>query len=181
MPVTSCPFPTVINPLRVNGFKFSIAKLPEITYFISRCEIPQISLQSVSTSSPLSDSKYPGDKIAYGSFTLEFQVDEQMMNWNMIYFWLIGLGFPEDNDQYLSWLSMERNQLGKEMTRCVSDASLTPLSAAMGVLQEFTFVDLFPTSLQGPSFDATNSSNSIATATATFEYSYIKTSMPFPT
>lgn len=181
MAISSCPFPSNLNPLRVNGFRFSIAKLPELTYFVSRCELPQISLGSPTISSPLSDSKLPGDKLSYGSFTLEFQVDEHMMNWNMIYFWLIGLGFPEDHEQYVEFLNMERNKLGSEVTRCVSDASLTPLTPAMAAIQEFTFVDLFPISLAGPSFDATDTSNSVALATVTFEYSYFKTSMKHPT
>ena len=176
----SCPSPGVLDPLRVNGFKFNIAKLPEITYFISRAAIPSISIPSGTTNTPLSDIKHPGDKLDYASFTIEFQVDEQMRNWNVIYFWMLGLGFPEDHAQYERWLNLDRNQLGRNpAAKLVSDAYLMPLSSAMQPLQTFTFVDLFPVSLSGPDFDATDTDNSIAKASATFEYSYIKTSSPW--
>lgn len=182
MSVSSCPSPDILNPLRVNGFKFNIAKLPEITYFISRCEIPTIGLASAGMDTPLSTLKFAGDKISYGTYTVEFQVDEEMRNWNMVYFWLIGLGFPEDNEQYMKWLNLDRNEIAnREVTKHFSDAYLTPLSGSMQPLQQFTFIDMFPTSLSGPSFDSTNASNSIALATATFEYSYITTSMKWPT
>lgn len=183
MSLTSCPNPGQINPLRVNGFRFDISKVPELTYFVSRCEIPSITLDGVSRSSRLSDSKYPGDKISYGKMLVEFQVDEEMKNWNIIYFWLTGMGFPEDNEQYEKWLVMDRNRGGyqkNEMSRNFSDATLTPLNAAMNPIQSIRLVDVFPTSLSGASFDAGSTTNDTVKATAEFEFSYMHLERPWP-
>ena len=90
--ITTCPVPEDVNPLMLTGFQFSVAKLPELTYWIQQTEIPSISLGSSETANPLVNIKHPGEKIEFAELQVQFLVDSQMKNWNSIFFWMRGPG-----------------------------------------------------------------------------------------
>lgn len=171
--INTCPVPDDINPLLLTGFQFSVAKLPELTYWIQRTEIPTVSLGYSSSGNPLSDIKHPGEKLEFGELSIQFLVDSQMRNWNSIFFWMRGLGFPETHEQYREFLNFSYNRpLMFEATKMVSDSTLIVLDGTHRPMQSFTFVDMFPTNLSGIEFDATSSTAQQATANVTFAYSY---------
>ena len=171
--ITTCPVPDDVNPLMLTGFQFSVAKLPELTYWIQQTEIPSISLGSVETANPLVNIKHPGEKIEFAELQVQFLVDSQMKNWNSIFFWMRGLGFPESHEQYREFLNFDYNRsLRFEASKMVSDATLIVLDGTHRPMQSFTFIDMFPTNLSGIEFDATSATAQQATARATFAYSY---------
>jgi len=53
----TCPIPSNINPLSPNGFQFSIAKLPDLTYFAQQVTIPGISLPAFEANNPFAISR----------------------------------------------------------------------------------------------------------------------------
>jgi hypothetical protein len=65
MPTFTCPTPENINPLRLGAYQFSIQKLPSLTYFVTKTEIPSIQLGMSSQSSSVHDIKIPGETMEY--------------------------------------------------------------------------------------------------------------------
>lgn len=180
MPSLQCPSPGNINPLRLTGFEFNIHKLPDLTYFVQSVELPPITLGVSSQSSSVHDIKIPGETMEYGSLAVEFQVDEEMKNWNGIYFWMIALGYPEGHSMYTRYMNSAINSnLWSELSKGYSDGSLTVLNSSGSPVQTFTYVDMFPTNLTGLRYDSRSTSPEIATATAVFEYTYYKMNKDF--
>ena len=173
MSVSTCPFPDNINPLYLSGYQFIINKLPEITYFIQETEVPSISLGEAAYPTPLSLMKIPGDMMTFGELNIQFVIDENLKNWNAIYYWMSSLGFPQNHEMYKRFMSAQVNQnLYSEASKGVSDGTLTMLDNSQNIKQVFTFVDLFPISLSGMRFSSSNTDATPATAQATFAYSY---------
>lgn len=171
--ITTCPVPDDVNPLLLTGFQFSVAKLPELTFWVQNTEIPNVSLGASTTGTPLSDIRHPGEKLEFGDLAVRFLVDSQMKNWNCIFFWMRGLGFPESQEQYREFLQFEYNKpLRFESSKMMSDATLIVLDGTHRPMQSFTFIDMFPVNLSGIEFDATSPTAQQATATVTFAYSY---------
>lgn len=173
MTISTCPYPGNINPLFLNSFQFSIAKIPELTYFVQETEIPPIELGVAIQSGSVHDVKIPGETMAYANLNIKFQVDEDLANWNAIYFWMVGLGYPQGNELYTSFLNAQINQSGlTELAKGYSDGTLTVLTNINTPKQIFTFVDMFPISLSGLQFDSQITDVKPATASATFAYTY---------
>ena len=169
----TCPSPGNVNPLRLTSYQFQIQKLPGLTYFIQSAEVPQINLGFTTQGTSVHDIKIPGETMEFSSLSLEFIVDEELNNWNQIYFWMSGLGYPEGHELYRKYINSSINKNSrKELTKGYSDGALIHLDSANHTKQVFTFIDLFPVSLSGMQMNSTNENNSVATATVTFEYSY---------
>lgn len=173
--VDTCPYPGNTNPLYVNSYQFNIAKLPEVTYFVQETQIPPIDLGVARQTSSVHDLKMPGETMEYSDMSFSFIVDEELKNWNSIYFWMIGLGYPEGHDIYTKYLLDMKNQNDySELSKGFSDGTLTLLDSSNNPKQIFTFVDMFPINLSGFNFESTGGDTQPAVATATFAYSYYK-------
>ena len=111
----------------------------------------------------------------YEDLTIQFVVDEDLRNWNAIYFWIFGLGYPEGHSLYKEYMSADINDFSQsELQKGYSDGQLMILDSQNNPKQTFQFIDMFPTSLQGLQFDSSNQDTPVATATVTFEYTYYK-------
>ena len=87
--------PTNKNFLAPTGFNFLIQKIPNVNYFCTSANIPDISLNVNESSTPLTNLKEPGDKISFSDLQIVFQVDEDMVNFKEIYDWMISIGTPQ--------------------------------------------------------------------------------------
>ena len=108
--ILSCPVPTNINPLSPNGFMFTIAKLPELSFFCQEINLPGITLGEPAMFNPFAQVPIPGETLTYDSLNVKFLVDENMDNYVAIYNWIVALGFPTSYDQYVNFVSA--NQVG---------------------------------------------------------------------
>ena len=173
MPTLTCPSPGNINPLRLSQYQFQVEKLPELTYFVQSTTVPGITLGVSTQSSTVHDIKIPGETMDYGELTIEFVVDEELKNWNAIYFWMIAMGYPEGHDLYVQYMNAPINSnRTQELSKGYSDGTLTLLDSSNNPKQLYTFVDLFPSQLSGFTFNSSSGQAEIATDTVTFEYSY---------
>lgn len=173
--MTALCTPEVLNPLNPNGFKFSIQKLPEVTFQVQDVEIPSLSIGTVVQASQVHDIKIPGETADYSALQMTFLVDEKFANWTAIYEWMIGLTYPESHDIYRSFLDSEKNQMSRtELAKGYSDGSLTVLDSSNLPVRTITFVDMFPVQLSALPFSSQNTDVPYLRATATFEYSYYK-------
>ena len=96
----SCPFPDNLTPLSPNGFMFNVAKLPDMNFFCQQVDLPQLDLGDIEMATPLVMNPIPGEMLTFSELHVQFLVDSEMKNYQAIFNWLNGLGFPQDNTQY---------------------------------------------------------------------------------
>jgi hypothetical protein len=130
------------------GFKFVLQRLPHVTYFCTSAELPEISMGQIDTvENTFIKLPVPGDKLTFGLLNLRFRVDEDMKNFQEIYDWLIGLGYPDNFAQYEN-ISRGIQSVGE----VYSDGSLIITTASYKPNIEVKFTDMYPVSLTSLSF-----------------------------
>ena len=154
------------------AFKFNLTKFPKVDFFSNSARIPEISLELTQQASYLKNIDVPGERLSYGDFTLRFLVDENMENYQSIYDWLTGLGFPETTKQFAEIIKDKDGQRDPKEAFC--DGTLRILNSNFREVGKVKFNDLFPISLTSLEFDATNTDVQFFTAEATFKYTLYK-------
>jgi hypothetical protein len=170
MATTFTPLNT--NPLSPNGYRFSVSKLPSLTYFSQRVNLPGIQLGEPQFANPFASVPIPGDHLTYDSLQVQFIVDEEMKNYLAIYNWIIALGFPQSYDQYVKLLDNDQRALLNDLAKNYSDATLEILDNSNNPMHEVHFVDVFPVSLESLTFQSTEQDVNYLVGNATFRFSY---------
>jgi hypothetical protein len=173
-PTITCPIPSNINPLSPNGFMFSIQKLPELNFFAQSVNLPGITLGAPEYGNPFQVQPIPGESLTYDQLTVQFLIDETMTNYQAIYNWIVALGFPNDYEQYTTFVSDDNRGITSELATNYSDATLQILSGNNQVVKTVQFVDLFPIALDSLQFAGTNTDVQYLIGNATFRYGYYK-------
>ena len=156
------------------GFKFNLTKFPKVDFFSNSARIPELNLELTTQASYLKNIDVPGERLSYGDFTLRFLVDENMENYQSIYDWLTGLGFPETTKEFAEIIKDKDGQRDPKEAFC--DGTLKILNSNYREVGKVKFNDLFPISLTSLEFDATNTDVQFFTAEATFKYTLYKLS-----
>ena len=156
------------------AFKFNLAKFPKVDFFSNSAIIPVLNLELAQQASYLKNIAVPGERLTYGDFTLRFLVDENMENYQSIYNWLTGLGFPETTKEFAEIIKDSDGQRDPKEAFC--DGTLRILNSNYREVAKVKFSDLFPISLTSLDFDATNTDVQFFTAEATFKYTLYKLS-----
>jgi len=151
------------NFLSPVGFRFTLSKYPKVSFFSNKANIPGIALGVAIQPTPFKEIPIPGDKLEYEDLRLEFLVDENMENYTAIYNWLLGLGYPENINQF-------DNLANSQLVNLYSDASLEVLNSNYNPILRIKFKDLFPTSLNTLDFDATQRDYTYFTGVVNFKY-----------
>ena len=154
------------------GFKFNLTKFPKVDFFSNSARIPELNLELTTQASYLKNIDVPGERLTYGDFTLRFLVDENMENYQSIYDWLTGLGFPETTKEFAEIIKDKDGQRDPKEAFC--DGTLRILNSNYREVGKVKFNDLFPVSLTSLEFDATNTDVQFFTAEATFKYTLFK-------
>ena len=154
------------------AFKFSLTKFPKVDFFSNSARIPELNLELTQQASYLKNIDVPGERLSYGDFTLRFLVDENMENYQSIYDWLTGLGFPETTKEFAEIIKDKDGQRDPKEAFC--DGTLRILNSNYREVGKVKFNDLFPISLTSLEFDATNTDVQFFTAEATFKYTLYK-------
>lgn len=152
-----------MSDLRNNNFIFTFKKIPNIEYSLQRVNLPSFSLGSIPIPSPILDYPIPGDKIAFGAFTFDFIVDENLGNYKEMWDWVKEIA------------SFDRSSIKVEtdVKNMMSDGTLTILSNNKNPLVSIDYVDCFPQNVGDLQFDTTGASD-IISCPVTLEYSYFK-------
>ena len=168
----TCLYPNNLNPLSPNGFSFSITKLPDVSFFCQRVQIPSVTLASTDQFNPFVNRPLPGEIMTFSELSLSFLVDEDMANYKAIFNWMVALGFPEDNSQYSNFVNTQGSTVYSELARNYSDATVGVLDSNNVATNAFKFYDLFPVSLDPVQFESTAMDVNYVIGSATFKYSY---------
>lgn len=160
--VTSCPFPTSLNPLSNSTYKFGIKKLPEVNYFLQEVNLPDISLGETTQTTQFSDIALPGDRVTFSPLNISFMVDSDMSNYKAIYNWIKGQGFPGGNQDFAG------------TSEAFSDGTLEIIDAFGSQAAAIQFIDLVPVSLSGLQFASTTDETVYLIGQASFRYTLFK-------
>jgi hypothetical protein len=163
-----------VNPLSSNGFRFGIQKTPEIEFFCQSATIPGLTLNQHNLATPLSNLALPGATLDFTPLDIEFMVDAEMKNYLSIWNWMIGLGFPETWQQYTDFLSTDALGSNTELSKNLSDGTLSILNNSFVPIQTIQFVGLFPISINTLTLQATSTDVNYLICSASFQYSYYK-------
>jgi hypothetical protein len=170
-------------------FRFQIQKLPEVQFFAQTINIPGISVDGLTQSSPLSQIAIAGSDLSYEDLTVSFLIDEEYRNYREVHDWLKGLSFPENHTQFQNLLSEGSDRMPRSQSRGVqtesgktypatpdaaiySDATLTILTSKNNPQLEVRFRDVFPKSLGSVSLTTQDTEISYLVADVTFGYKY---------
>lgn len=165
--------PANLSPLSPNGFNFTINKAAGISFYCQQANLPGITLGEPTFSTPFATNPVPGDSLIYDSLQIQFLVDEQMLNYNVLYNWIVALGFPESYEQYITFLSGDTTQYD-ELAKNYSDATLEILDSNNNIVRTITFYDAFPTTLDSITFASTNEGVNYVVGAATFRFGHFK-------
>lgn len=173
----NCPIPNNINPLSPTGFRLTINKVPDVTYFCQEANIPSMNLDPIQVGTPFSTSYVPGEILGFGELTVNFIIDEDMKNYKAIYDWMIGLGFPRDYDQFKNYVQNNQTMgipnFGENMGN-YSDGTLEILGSNNLPVRSIVLVNLYPTSLGSLNFQSNVDDIQYLTGSASFRYSYFE-------
>jgi len=167
-------------------FRFKCTKLPLVEFFVQSANIPGINLGSATQTNPLYDIPLPGDKITYASLDMSFLVDENLNNYKEIHDWILGLGFPSNNQQFqdLQSAGSDRFPGSSRSTAATgtstpqplneggiySDAILTVLNSKNIAKTEIRFQNVYPTSLGSLNYDVRQTDVDYLNASVSFNY-----------
>jgi hypothetical protein len=164
--------PSNINPLSPTGFRFNIAKLPEVEFFCQEVNLPDITLGESVVNTPLSRMYVPGETLDYGTLEVQFLIDEEMKNFRSIKNWITALGFPEDHSQYANFVSQDEIARYNELARSYSEATLSILTNNNNESKIVVFRNLFPINLAGLQFTSTEPDVNYLVGRASFRFTF---------
>jgi|TARA_B100001094_G_scaffold170831_1_gene165251 hypothetical protein len=157
------------NYLSPIGFKFTLSTKEKVDFFSNSANVPSISLGTALQGTTFRILDIPGDEVSYEDFTINFLVDENLSNYMILHNWIIGLGVPENYNQYTNLITdSNTGKLDEKLRFC--DGSLHILNSSYKNIAIVKFQDLFPVSLSSLEFNATDNDVNYFTAQASFKY-----------
>ena len=167
-------------------FRFKIAKLPQVEFFIQTVNLPGISLGTVAIPTSVYNYPVPGDELSFQSLDISFLVDENLNNYKELHDWLSGLGFGKSHQQYADLQATAEDRFpgsskgslvaGVEIPAPLSeggiysDATLTILNSKNLAKTEVRFQNVFPTSIGSLSYDVKAADVDYLQVQASFTY-----------
>ena len=175
--------PSVLDYASPVQFRFKCSKLPTVEFFCQTANIPGISLGQATVDTPLKSIPFPGDELNYQDLGISFLVDENLNNYKEIHDWLLGLGSPQNHNQFSTLRDTGTDRFPGQTTNSpnnnavpdggtYSDATLTILNSKNIAKVEIRFHNIFPTSLGSLSYDVQASDVNYLQASVDFSYMY---------
>ena len=164
-------------------FRFGINQLPKVEFFTVGANLPGITLPVATYPTPFKDIPLMSEKLDYENLSISFIVDEYLENYISLHNWMVGIGFPENREQFRTYRDVTSNtpadggtptvdRIGKATAdrAMYSDAFLQILSNKNNPIVEVNFENAFPISLSALDFTQTATDVEYMVATAEFAY-----------
>jgi hypothetical protein len=172
--------PENLNFLSPISFRFVVDKLPNVNYYCKSSSLPSVAIAEGVTPTPFINLPFVGTKLDYGPLDIRFTVDEDMKNYLEIYDWMLGLGAPENFNQYKDLNNNDTrptsgvSNIGKGVQGVYSDGSLVINTSSQNPNMRISFVDLYPINLSPLQFDVGLSDITYLEADVSFRYRQFK-------
>jgi len=144
------------------NFLLTFDKAPGVQYFCQGLTIPAVSLDGVELDTGRHNYLDVGGNLQFEELVISFLVDENLTNYKEIYDWFMLLRSPLAGNP------------GSHITTSTekSDATITVLDNNKNPQVRFGFVDCWPTSLSGLTYDVMVAGDEPQVGEITLSYSY---------
>lgn len=147
------------NQLLETYFLFNMQKVPTMTYFCQKVNLPAINLEGIEQPTRYGSRVFKaGDAYSHDDLIIEFLVDEKMENWLELHDWLRSCANYKDTNEY------------EDDSIHTTGAELLILNSAYQPQHAVEFSNVIPTSVSGLQFDSTTQDPQAMIATATFKF-----------
>ena len=181
--------PTVFDYSQLNQFRLFMPIFPTTNWFVTRCNIPGVTMGQGVQATSLIDMPIVGDKLTYDDFYCTFIVDEQLKNYTEMHDWLVNIGFPSAHSEFNAKSRPDQFKRPQQTIKNI-EHQLTPsvyadtdrdlycnidlfiLSSKNNPVVKIQMIEAFPTSLTNIEYSSQESETSYAECTATFAFSY---------
>lgn len=167
----------VLDLLTVNNFYVEIERLPVVRYLVQNVTMPDLTLPEVRRPTPFQAIMETGDHCEFSPIIFDFLVDEELLNWKVIWYWMVGLGFPEKYGQFEEFMDGVYKKYGIKKSEVegggafqFSDVILTITSNHKNPLLQIKFKDAFPTNLGALALSVTDGDASPINASVTMNF-----------
>ena len=182
--------PTVFDYSQQSQFKVFMPLFPTTEWFVTRANIPGVSLGQAVQSTPMIDMPIIGDKLTYDDFYCTFLVDEALKNYTEMHDWLVNCGAPEGRSQFLGKdrpdgipkrpqtqiMDLVLGNIPESDRDLYSNIDLFIMSSKNNPLVKIQMVEAFPISLTNIEYSHQESDVAYAECTVTFAFSYFNIS-----
>ena len=146
--------PEELNLLTTVQFKMEIPSLPNMTYYLQSAILPSITLEGGILPGIKRDVPVPGHKLEFDTLTVTFLIDQDLRNYEEIYYWIVRIG---------------GERFFKDM---VSDLSIHFLTGIKNVSRTMNFIGAYPTALTEIAVNSDDNDSTPVVGTAIFQYQY---------
>ena len=163
--------------LNKNNFKLIIDKCPNVEYYVRSVNIPGLTFTEVTQAAGVGlDAYYPGDKVYYETMSVEFLVDEDLVNFKEIYDWMDAIVPVRDP---LLYKQITQSSSTETNISSGADSDLSQYSDITLVTNTnknvpnrfFRFHDCFPISISGLQLESGADADPVTT-TVEFRFGY---------
>jgi hypothetical protein len=164
-----------VNALFSNHYRFVLAALPDLTFFLQSFTMPSITTAPPNRANPFVKIPEVADHLDFSTFGVSYMVDNSFKSYFSLFYWLKGYGFPTSYQDIEDFDAMRRTQIAnpRPMLREIQKTTgvLTILQPDIDTaVAEVVFDDVFPTSVGELPFETVGSEPSYLTCRATFAY-----------
>lgn len=167
-----------LDNLNVNSYKVDIIKLPNFNFKVKNVDTPSYTLAPLKSPNPFQVMNIPGDTVEYGSFSMNFIIDENLYNYCAIVNWLEGLGFPDSFEQFKALMNDDSDngarKKGSYTVKETSDIYLHLLTNHRNSNRIVKMYNAFPVSLSGFNLNNSNTESVVIEATVEFAFTGMK-------
>ena len=143
------------NIMKGYQFKFEIEMFPHVSYHMRDCQLPSVTMDQPTFSTPRRDLIVPGSKLTFDPLTLSFLVDDDLHNWKEIYYWLINSTFKKHTYK----------EIFSDGTLHILNGDLTPKTSVK-------FYNCHPTMVGDLTFDSGSAEPESLLGLVTLEFDY---------
>lgn len=147
--------PKNTNLLQPTKYSVSFPEISDTIYFCQKVNLPGVQVSELPHVTPNLDLFVAGTKITYGSFDIEFLVNEDLTSWLYIYNWIKGI---TTDMNYRAYPKVQ--------------AILTIYSNQNNPKFRIKYNDIFPLNLSDIEFDTTLSAEDHLISRASFRFNY---------
>jgi hypothetical protein len=126
------------NPMLNTHFKFTLTRIPNVTFWCTSTNIPSVSIGDVSVPNKFISMHVPGSTISIDRLRVEFIIDEDFTNWVELYRWMRNL-VPFENFREI--IAPTENYYSDGIIHCLNSAKNPNIN--------FIFKKMFPVSIEG--------------------------------
>ena len=180
--------PTVFDYAAPTYWRINFDRIPKVTWFCTNANVPGVTLGEAMYPTPMADIGITGDKLTFDTLNIQFIVDEEYQNYQELWDWITGIGFPKTHAQYEGALASSNRPTVKHSAAIqekdprykttaaefplYSDATMIVYNSKNKAKVDVKFKDMFPTSLSGIDFMQDATDTEYIKADATFRYLY---------